>query len=135
MSDDRNYEVGKGKPPKHTQFKKGQSGNQKGRPKGTKNVESALRAALERKVTVRENGGTRQVPFVEAFVHTLVEKALKGKTSDQIKLLQYLENAFPSLLREPKTPEKIIIEYVLPDGKTIEDYGGAADNETDINPV
>ena len=32
-----NHEVGYGKPPKHTRFKPGQSGNSKGRPKGVRN--------------------------------------------------------------------------------------------------
>lgn len=122
MSDDRDYEVGKGKPPKHTQFKKGQSGNKRGRPKGTKNTGSVIRSVLERNVTVRDNGKTRQVPFMEAFVQTLIEKALKGSTSDQIKLLQLMEDYVPSMLKEPETPEKFIVQYVLPDGKTIEDY-------------
>ena len=36
------YEVGYGKPPVHTQFKPGQSGNPKGRPKGAKNKRPKL---------------------------------------------------------------------------------------------
>jgi hypothetical protein len=40
MSED--YEVGYGKPPKHTQFQKGASGNAKGRLKGTKNLSTDL---------------------------------------------------------------------------------------------
>ena len=32
QNDETDYEVGYGKPPKHTQFKRGQSGNPNGRP-------------------------------------------------------------------------------------------------------
>ena len=38
----RDYEIGYGRPPKHTQFKKGQSGNPEGRPKGIKSLSTEL---------------------------------------------------------------------------------------------
>ena len=56
MSEDRNYEVGYGKPPKHTRFKPGQSGNPKGRKPGSKNVMTLLEQTLFDTVKVRENG-------------------------------------------------------------------------------
>jgi hypothetical protein len=43
------YEVGYGKPPKHTRFKPGQSGNPKGRPKASKDFRSLLHRALFKK--------------------------------------------------------------------------------------
>ena len=46
---DAPYEIGYGKPPKHTQFKPGQSGNSKGRPRGQRNFRTAVRDALKRK--------------------------------------------------------------------------------------
>ena len=49
----RDYEIGYGKPPKKHQFKPGQSGNRKGRPKGTKNTATLLREILDRKIELR----------------------------------------------------------------------------------
>ena len=51
-----NYEVGYGKPPQHTQFKKGHSGNIKGRPRGSRNASTLLDEALRERVMVTENG-------------------------------------------------------------------------------
>jgi len=51
------YEVGYGKPPRHTQFQKGCSGNPKGRPKGSMNLPMLIRKALDEKVLV---GGSRK---------------------------------------------------------------------------
>ncbi len=36
------YEVGYGKPPRHTRFQPGRSGNPRGRPKDTKNLKTDL---------------------------------------------------------------------------------------------
>lgn len=57
MSDEKkDYEVGYGKPPKRTRFKKGQSGNPKGRPKGAKGFTASLKREMESKVTALSEG-------------------------------------------------------------------------------
>ena len=69
---------GYGRPPRHAQFKPGQSGNQKGRPKGSKNFETILIGVLNQKVSVRGARGTRQVSVREAMLMKFTENALKG---------------------------------------------------------
>jgi Family of unknown function (DUF5681) len=78
MSEDRNYEVGYGKPPKHTRFKPGQSGNPKGRKPGSKNVMTLLEQTLFDPVKVRENGKVRRVPAIQACLLNLRNQAIKG---------------------------------------------------------
>jgi hypothetical protein len=46
------YSVGFKRTPKHTRFKKGKSGNPRGRPKGALNVATILRKALAAPVKV-----------------------------------------------------------------------------------
>jgi hypothetical protein len=61
MSDiESDYQVGPGKPPLHTRFKKGQSGNPRGQH--AQNLPVLLVAALNQPVAVTENGRRRQVP-------------------------------------------------------------------------
>jgi hypothetical protein len=57
----RGYEVGFGKPPAHSRFKKGQSGNPWGRPAGAKNLKTLLNEALNERVIVAENGRRRKI--------------------------------------------------------------------------
>jgi hypothetical protein len=75
-----NYEVGYAKPPKHTQFKPGQSGNRRGRPKGTKNLKTDLQEELGEKILIREGEHSRRVSKQRAVVKTLVTRTLKGDT-------------------------------------------------------
>jgi hypothetical protein len=75
---DNSDEIGFGKPPKHTQFRKGQSGNPNGRPKGSKNINVLIRKALEEKVTVKGPGGTRSMSKFEAALMQQANKAANG---------------------------------------------------------
>jgi hypothetical protein len=72
------YEVGYGKPPKDTRFKPGQSGNPRGRPKGTKNLKTDLMEELSEKILVREGDCARQVSKQRAMLKALLTRALKG---------------------------------------------------------
>jgi hypothetical protein len=76
--DQRDYEVGYGKPPHRTRFVEGQSGNPRGRPAGAKNIKTLLNKALNQLVIVTENGGRRKVSKREAIVTQLVNRSAKA---------------------------------------------------------
>jgi len=70
--------VGYGQPPKHAQFKKGRSGNLRGRPKGSLNLATVLHRALREKVVIKENGRRRVIMKLEAAIMQLVKNAISG---------------------------------------------------------
>jgi hypothetical protein len=76
-----NYDVGYRKPPKHTQFQPGESGNPRGRPKDSKNFSSRVKSILDRKITITENGRTRRITMAEAVVMKLVSRAMASDMS------------------------------------------------------
>mgnify|MGYP001827358331 CR=1 FL=1 len=75
---DKDYEVGYGRPPKHTQFKKGQPGNPKGRRKGARGLKTDLRAELNERIEITENGKTVKLTKQQLMVKQLSTKAIKG---------------------------------------------------------
>ena len=89
MSDDRrsDYEVGYKKPPERTRFKKGESGNRNGRPKGTKNLKTDLLEELGERMEILENGKTRRISKQRALIKSLLARALKGNDRAAAKLL------------------------------------------------
>ena len=109
------YEVGYGKPPRHTRFAKGQSGNPRGRPCGAKNFTTLLEEALHEPVTVTENGGRRKVSKLQAIVTQLVNRSA---TADfrAIKILldklrdieRETEPASPETAEFSETEEKVL---------------------------
>lgn len=80
------YEVGRGKPPKETQFKKGTSGNPKGRPKGSKNIRTILKEQFLKPVTVTQNGKQTTMAVIAVVSARLVNKAAKGDDHKAMKL-------------------------------------------------
>jgi hypothetical protein len=80
-------EVGFGKPPMHSRFRKGCSGNAKGRPKGTKNLRTDLTEVLQERITVTEGDRKVRMSKQRAIVKTLVAKTLKGDARSATTLL------------------------------------------------
>jgi hypothetical protein len=80
------YAVGYARPPTSSQFQPGQTGNPKGRPKGSRNASSTARDALERTVTIKVKRTWRKMTVRRAAYLRLAEKAAAGEA----KALDYL---------------------------------------------
>jgi Family of unknown function (DUF5681) len=77
--DDGEEQVGYGKPPRRTQFKKGQSGNPKGRPKGARSAATLLKEKLCECIEVREKGRVKQISKLDAIITQMVNRAVLGE--------------------------------------------------------
>ncbi len=72
------YEVGYKKPPKHGQFRPGESGNSKGRPRGAKNLKTELQEELAETIKIKESGHAKTVSKQRAMLKSLTAKAVQG---------------------------------------------------------
>lgn len=77
-NDPKDYEVGYGKPPVATRFKPGHSGNPAGRRKGSMNINSILKKAMNEMVVVNERGRTKRLTKMEVAVAQIMNKAASG---------------------------------------------------------
>lgn len=77
LNTSNDYVVGYRKPPLHTRFKKGESGNVRGRPKGARNLAGVLERELNAPVTINENGQRKTITKFEAVIKLLVNQTLK----------------------------------------------------------
>jgi hypothetical protein len=88
---ERDYEVGYGKPPRHTRFRTGRSGNPRGRPSGSKNLSTLLSEELNEPVVVAENGGRRKISKLRAIIKQLVNRSAKADPRATKILLDILQ--------------------------------------------
>jgi hypothetical protein len=72
--------VGYKKPPKHSQFKPGQSGNPNGRPKGSNNFATDFKAALKALVRVTKDGVPRTMTTQQALIMRLFSDGFGGNS-------------------------------------------------------
>ena len=86
------YEIGYGKPPRDCGFKKGQSGNPRGRPPSSKNLTILLNDALNETVAITENGRRRKITKREAVIKQLVNKSASSDPRSLKILLDLMLN-------------------------------------------
>jgi hypothetical protein len=80
--------VGYRNPPRHTRFKKGQSGNPRGRPKGAKKLRTDLLEELAETLMVREGPRQRRVSKQRALIKSLLAKGIKGDSAAASRLFE-----------------------------------------------
>ncbi len=95
------YEVGYGRPPKSSRFRKGQSGNPKGRRKGTRNFRTYVREELEQRVSVKKDGSSRTMPKVQVIAKQLVNMSMQG----EIKSIEFLLKLADLMAPDPREAE------------------------------
>ena len=97
MAANGDYEVGYRKPPRHSRWKKGQSGNPKGSRRGVKKFATLLHEVLQKKVlVVNEHGRRRAITKLEAALTQLANRAAQGEhraTQTLLGLVQEIEHS------------------------------------------
>jgi Cu/Ag efflux protein CusF len=122
----KDYAVGYRKPPIETRFKKGRSGNPKGRPKGSRNFASCLREALAERVPITDRGQTRLVPLIEVVAKRMARDAAAGKD----KMMRLLLGAISELeakvegRAQPAPEAKTVVVYLPDNGRDRRDGSG-----------
>lgn len=125
-NDNDDNKVGYRKPPKHSRFKKGQSGNKKGRPKRSKDFDKIFSDQLEQLISLRVGEKTEKVPIRTAIAKSLINGALRLDRNCLKAVLDLMRKAPPSeplgtspeelddlqrLLKNlPSEPEKLTVE-------------------------
>ena len=108
------YEVGYCKPPRHTRFLPGESGNRRGRPKGTRNLQTDLADELAESIVISERGRQRAISKQRAMLKQLMAKALKGDVRAASTILDRAEQLLDARSDVPD-------QTLAPDRQTILD--------------
>jgi len=122
-----NYPVGYGRPPKRTQFKRGQSGNPKGRSPLSRNLRTIVKEVLDEQMSIREGGRLRRMPTIEALVRVTTARAFKGDPkafASLIFMVKHTGYGVEAVAGNPELPHDVNHEAIL------EEYLGRMTLET-----
>jgi hypothetical protein len=122
-------------PPTHSRFKKGVSGNRKGRPKREALVLGDIISKVQNTLTAyREGGRTKRASRLELALKKLVNSALEGDARSAEELFKLRAKASKS---SDARSQKIIVEDWIPDfeGQTGEQKTRAHARENEIDPT
>ena len=128
----KSYEVGYRKPPRHTQYRPGQSGCPAGRRKGVRNLKTDVKRILAMKVKVKENGRSRTKSTQEAALMVLRERAFNGNTRALVHLLElalrFNNDEAGQTQQLPADDQAILDAYVAEPGPTTTATGSSSDD-------
>ena len=119
MTDDK---VGKGRPPKHAQFKGGVSGNPRGRPPRIPAAETESQMGKDLREIMRTTRivGGKRVTLQQALLMVAVQQALSGKVGHMRTVIELLRFAYrDNAARKPSLAylDNVDIERVIQDPK------------------
>jgi len=117
---DKPYQVGFGRPPQHSRFTPGKSGNPRGRPKGSRNAVSVLRDQLAQTIDVTVNGKMKRMTMLEGIVKAAAVKGLKGDPRPLIQALELLEKLEAGQLDEQEGPVTVTLVFEEEDIRRME---------------
>ena len=116
----RDYRVGYGQPPKAHRFKPGQSGNPRGRPKGTPTLEELFVREARCLVKLKQGDEVVHISKMEALVRRVFQKALEGDLGAIRLSLQLLgqsseasaeDNAEPVTMPDDQAVQRILTRF------------------------
>lgn len=143
----RDYDIGYSKPPAEHRFVTGQSGNPKGRPKGSRGMKTVLREKLRKKQAIKVNGKEQIGSRLENMFETLTLRAGAGDLKAQAKLIELClllfgpENEGEGPKKLSSNDQRILDEMLqslellppAPEQPELEEIEPAEDNEEEID--
>ena len=115
-----NEPVGRGRPPKHSRFQKGKSGNPLGRPPKDRDLKNLIEKELDAVVTLTDNGRKVRLTKREVLARKVVNDALKGDSKALqalIKLSGGAPESEPTVSIEPEELARFLLRFAPNSGE------------------